>query len=61
MKDKYKVVFETFEINYIIEQLSKERDNLISQGKSTDIVNEVLMKLINEVNRKTPYKNLEER
>lgn len=61
MKEKYKIVLENFEIKYIIEQLNKERDNLLNQEKSTDIVNDILMKLINEINKKTPFKNLEER
>lgn len=61
MKDKYKVYLESYEIKYIIEQLYKERDNLIDKGESTEIVNDILMKLIEEINKKAPYKNLEER
>ena len=61
VKEKFKIVLENYEVKYIIEQLSKERDNLIKQEESTDIVNDILIKLINEINRKTPYKNLEER
>lgn len=61
MKDKYKVMLESYEIKYIIEQLNKERDNLINKGESTEIVNDILIKLIDEINKKAPYKNLEER
>jgi len=61
MKDKYKVMLESYEIKYIIEQLNKERDNLIDKGESTEIVNDILIKLIDEINKKAPYKNLEER
>ena len=49
---KYYIALEDFERRVIVNCLNEKRNNLISNGKYTDAVDEVLLKIINAKQKK---------
>ena len=53
MKEKkYQVTLDDYEHGIVIRSLNDERNNLISQGKSTDAVDDVIVKIGNAPQKK---------
>ena len=53
MKDKkYYITLDDFERRVVVNCLNEMRNNLISNGKYTDAVDEVLLKIINSKQKK---------
>ena len=53
MRDKqYYIALDDFERRVVVNSLNEMRNNLISNGKYTDAVDEVLLKIINSKQKK---------
>ena len=52
MKEKYYIVFEEYERRMIINSLNELRNRLIADGRYTEAVDEILLKIINAKKKK---------
>ena len=52
MKEKYYIVLEEYERRMIINNLNELRNRLIANGRYTDAVDELLLKIINAKKKK---------
>ena len=52
MKEKYYIVLDEYERRSVINSLSELRNRLIADGKYTDAVDELLLKIINAKKKK---------
>ena len=52
MKEKYYIVLEEYERRMIINSLNELRNRLIADGRYTDAVDELLLKIINAKKKK---------
>ena len=52
MKEKYYIVLEEYERRMIINSLNELRNRLIADGRYTDAVDELLLKIINAKEKK---------
>lgn len=52
MKEKYYIVLEEYERRMIINSLNELRNRLITDGRYTDAVDEILLKIINAKKKK---------
>lgn len=55
MKDKIRLEFDSYEIKTIINALNDLRNKSKEQNISTDIVDEILLKLIDEIDKKKQF------
>ena len=57
MEEKRVLIITNYQYNLLLNALNEYRNKLIKEGKSTDLVNEILLKLIHSpIQRKSIFK-----